>query len=112
MPPRNFLRDSLGFAVAQYVIRVLLMVRAVVAVRLLGPLPDGAWNALQLVMDYGTTLPPMGTQRRIDQAVPARIIEGDPDRLARLERAGQPPPGFQLLRLNPALAIHVRQGRP
>jgi len=39
VPPRKFLRDSLGFAVAQYVIRVLLLFRAVVVARLLGPLP-------------------------------------------------------------------------
>jgi len=57
--PRKFIRDSLGFAITQYVIRGLLMGRAIVAARLLGPLPYGAWNAIQLVMDYGTTLPPM-----------------------------------------------------
>jgi len=46
VPPRNFLRDSLG---------VLLMVRAVVAARLLGPLPYGA---------HGTTLPIHARQGR------------------------------------------------
>lgn len=88
MHPRKFIRDSLGFAAAQYLIRALLMVRTIVAARLLGPLPYGAWNALQLVMDYGTSLPPMGTQQGLDQAVPVRIVEGDPKRLERLERAG------------------------
>ena len=88
MHPRKFIRDSLGFAATQYVIRALLMARGIVAARLLGPLPYGAWNALQLVMDYGATLPPMGTQQGLDQAVPARIIEGDAARLESLERAG------------------------
>jgi O-antigen/teichoic acid export membrane protein len=86
--PRKFVRDSLGFAATQYLIRALLMVRTIVAARLLGPLPYGAWNALQLVMDYGTTLPPMGTQQGLDQSVPARIVEGDAGHLERLERAG------------------------
>jgi O-antigen/teichoic acid export membrane protein len=86
--PRKFIRDSLGFAATQYVIRALLMTRAIVAARLLGPLPYGAWNALQLVMDYGATLPPMGTQQGLDQMVPARIVEGDAARLESLERAG------------------------
>ena len=88
MHPRKFIRDSLGFAAAQYLIRALLMARTIVAARLLGPLPYGAWNALQLVMDYGTSLPPMGTQQGLDQAVPARIVEGDARKLERLERAG------------------------
>lgn len=88
MHPRKFIRDSLGFAATQYVIRALLMARAIVAARLLGPLPYGAWNALQLVMEYGSTLPPIGTQQGLDQAVPARIVEGDAARLESLERAG------------------------
>lgn len=86
--PRKFVRDSLGFAAAQYVVRAMLVVRTIVAARLLGPLPYGAWNAIQLVMDYGTSLPPIGTQQGLDQVVPARILEGDPRRLERTERAG------------------------
>lgn len=88
MHPRKFVRDSLGFAVAQYVVRALVMMRAIIAARLLGPLPYGAWNAIQLLMDYGTSLPPVGTQQGLDQAVPARIVDGDVPRLERLERAG------------------------
>ena len=88
MPARKFIRDSLGFAATQYLIRAMLVVRSIVAARLLGPLPYGAWNALQLVMDYGTTLPPMGTLQGLDQSVPARILEGDAGHLRRLERAG------------------------
>src|SRR5262249_36646094 len=86
--PRKFVRDSLGFAVAQYVVRALVMMRTIIAARLLGPLPYGAWNAIQLLMDYGTSLPPVGTQQGLDQAVPARIVDGDVPRLERLERAG------------------------
>jgi O-antigen/teichoic acid export membrane protein len=87
MHPRKFIRDSLGFAATQYVIRGLLMIRGVVGARLLGPLEYGAWAALQLLMDYGM-FAPIGTQQGLDQAVPARIVENDAERLDRIKRAG------------------------
>src|SRR5207249_1399052 len=87
MPRRSFIRDSLGFAAAQYAVRALLMVRVVVSGSLLGKVPFGAWNAIQLLMEYGS-LATFGTQQGLDQAVPGRIVEGDPERLARLKRAG------------------------
>ena len=87
MHPRKFIRDSLGFAAAQYVTRALLVLRGVLAARWLGPLAYGAWNALQLVMEYGA-FSPLGTQQGLDQTVPPRIVEGDARALERLKRAG------------------------
>ena len=87
MHPRKFIRDSVGFAFSLSVVRTALMARGLLAARLLGPLGYGAWNALQLMMDYGV-FAAAGTQQGLDQAVPARIVENDPERLERLKRAG------------------------
>ncbi|MBI5709171.1 MAG: oligosaccharide flippase family protein [Candidatus Eisenbacteria bacterium] len=87
MHPRKLVRDSVGFAVTQYVVRVALMLRGIIAMRLLDPLSYGAWNALTLLLDYGA-LAPLSTQQGLDQAVPPRIVAGDPLRLERIKRAG------------------------
>ena len=86
MHPRKFVRDSVGFAMAQYVVRATLMLRGVIAARLLGPQLYGAWNAIQIMMDYGP-LAPAGTQQGLDQMVPPRIVAGDPAALERVKRA-------------------------
>ncbi|MFN8587800.1 MAG: oligosaccharide flippase family protein [Candidatus Eisenbacteria bacterium] len=86
MHPRKFIRDSMNFAFAQYVVRATLMLRGVVAARLIGPDAFGAWSALQMMMDYGT-LPLLGTQQGLDQMVPPRIVAGDPVALRRVKRA-------------------------
>ncbi len=85
--PRKLVRDSVGFALTQFVVRAVMIVRTMLAARWLGPLPMGAWNALQLVMDYGS-LAPLGTQQGLDQVVPRKIVDGDPVALARVKRAG------------------------
>ena len=87
MPARKFIRDMIGFAASQYMARLLLTVRGLVAARLLGPAGYGDWNALMLILDYGTHAP-LGTYQGLDQAVPARIVDGDARRLDRLKRAG------------------------
>jgi O-antigen/teichoic acid export membrane protein len=87
MHPRKLIRDSVGFAATQYVARAALMLRGVIAARLLGPGPYGAWNALNLILDYGP-FSLLGTQQGLDQAVPARIVDGDHARLMQLARAG------------------------
>jgi len=88
MSPRRhqFTRDSLGLAFTQYLVRAMSMARGFVAAKLLDPMAFGAWNALQLMMDYGA-LAPLGTQQGLDQMVPARLVEGDARRVARLKRA-------------------------
>jgi PST family polysaccharide transporter len=79
-------RDSLGLAFTQYAVRAMSMARSFVAAKLLDPVSFGAWNALQLMMDYGA-LAPLGTQQGLDQLVPARLVEGDAERTMRLKRA-------------------------
>jgi len=86
MHPRKFIRDSVGFAFTQYIVRATLMLRGLLAARLLGPLPYGAWNAIQILMDYGV-LAPFGSQQGLDQMVPPRIVEGDAAALLRVKRA-------------------------
>jgi O-antigen/teichoic acid export membrane protein len=83
---RKFTRDSLGLAFTQYLVRAMSMARGFVAAKLLDPTSFGAWNALQLMMDYGA-LAPLGTQQGLDQLVPARLVEGDAARVQRLKRA-------------------------
>ncbi len=84
---RKFIRDSLGLAISQYLVRFLTTLRGLVAARMLGPGGYGAWNAIMLIVDYGTYAP-AGTFSGLDQAVPARIVDGDAARLDRLKRAG------------------------
>src|SRR5215831_14146718 len=87
MHPRKLVRDSIGYASSQFVMRAAMIVRTVMAARWLGPQAYGAWNALQLMMDYGA-LSPLGTQQGLDQRVPRAIVDGDPVRLAHVKRAG------------------------
>jgi O-antigen/teichoic acid export membrane protein len=87
MHPRRFLRDSIVYAAAQYVYRLLLMARGLISARLLGPQSYGAWNAIQLVMDYGL-LATAGTFQGLDQTVPPRIVDGDEAALERTKSAG------------------------
>ena len=79
-------RDSLNLALTQYTVRAMSMARSFLAAKLLDPMSFGAWNALQLMMDYGA-LAPLGTQQGLDQLVPVRLVAGDPERTTRLKRA-------------------------
>ena len=83
---QRFTRDSLGLAVTQYLVRAMSMARGFVAAKLLDPMGFGAWNALQLMMDYGA-LAPLGTQQGLDLLVPSRLVEGDPRRIQRVKQA-------------------------
>lgn len=86
MHPRKFVRDSIGFAFSQYVVRAALMLRGLVAARLLGPELYGGWNAIQILIDYGG-LAPLGSQQGLDQMVPPRIVGDDARLLSRVKRA-------------------------
>jgi len=79
-------RDSLGLAFTQYAVRAISMARSFLAAKVLDPVSFGVWNALQLMMDYGS-LAPLGTQQGLDQLVPVRLVEGDAQRTMRLKRA-------------------------
>jgi O-antigen/teichoic acid export membrane protein len=85
--PRQWIRDSVRFALTQYVVRAVLLLRGVIGARMLGPEGYGAWNALVLIMDYALSAP-FGTQQGLDQTVPARIVQADAARLERAKRAG------------------------
>jgi len=85
--PRKFIRDSIGYAVSQYLVRFLTTLRGLLAARLLGPAMYGNWNALMLIMDYGINAHSC-TFAGLDQAVPARIVDGDEARLVRVKRSG------------------------
>ena len=87
MHPRRFIRDSIVYATAKYVFRVLIMARGLIAARFLGPAPYGAWNAIQLVMDYGL-LATAGTFQGLDQTLPPRLVDGDPRAIDRTQRSG------------------------
>jgi O-antigen/teichoic acid export membrane protein len=87
MHPRKFIRDSVGYAVSQYLVRFLTTVRGLIAARLLGPAGYGSWNALVLLLEYGNYAP-LGTYLALDQTVPARIVDGDARRLDQVKRAG------------------------
>jgi O-antigen/teichoic acid export membrane protein len=87
MHPRKFIRDSVGYAVSQYLVRFLTTVRGLIAARLLGPAGYGSWNGLILLLEYGIYAP-LGTYSALDQSVPARIVDGDAQRLDRVKRAG------------------------
>src|SRR5262245_8234998 len=86
MHPRKSVRDLLGLATSQYVVRVLLMARGLIAARLLGPASYGAWNAIVLLLEY-TTQTQFGTLQGLDQAVPPRIVDDDRAGLRRVQRA-------------------------
>ena len=85
-PARRITRDSIGLALTQYLVRAISMARAFVAAKLLDPTSYGAWNALQLMMDYGA-LAPLGTQQGLDQMVPTRLVEADEARTRQVKRA-------------------------
>lgn len=86
MPRQKLIRDSFGFAVAQYLVRATLMLRGLIAARLLGPQSFGAWNAIQILIDYGS-FASAGTQQGLDQMVPARLVTGDSEGARRVKRA-------------------------
>lgn len=87
MHPRKLVRDTVGFAAAQYAVRAILMLRGVIAARLLGPAGYGAWHAINLVFDYGANAT-LGAQQGLDQVIPTRIADGDAARLQRTMRGG------------------------
>jgi O-antigen/teichoic acid export membrane protein len=85
--PRKIVRDFFGFATSQYIVRGLLVLRGLIAARVLGPSAYGAWNGLMLVLDYGNAAP-LGTMQGLDQTVPPQIVAGDTTRLRRIKQAG------------------------
>jgi O-antigen/teichoic acid export membrane protein len=87
MHARKFVRDAVGLAGSQYLVRAVLMARGVIAAKLLGPAGYGAWNGLMLLLEY-TTQAHLGTLQGLDQTVPGRIVARDEAALERVKRAG------------------------
>ncbi len=72
MHPRKFVRDALGVALSTYLARVVLLVRGVVAAAVLGPRGYGGWNALNLIVDYGSYAS-CGALQGLDLELPAAV---------------------------------------
>ncbi len=81
--PRTFVRDTLGTALGQYVARVALLLRGVVAAAALGPIGFGAWNALNLLLDYGAYAS-CGALQGLDLELPAAAARADHERARRV----------------------------
>ena len=54
MAARGLIRDSFGLALSQYLSRAVLLGRGLATAACLGPTGFGAWNALTLILDYGS----------------------------------------------------------
>jgi O-antigen/teichoic acid export membrane protein len=80
--PRAFVRDTLGTALGQYVARAAVLLRGVVAAAALGPLGFGAWNALNLLLDYGSYAS-AGALQGLDLDLPAAVARDDRARARR-----------------------------
>ena len=97
MSPRTLLRDSLGRALSNYLARGVLIGRGVISAAVLGPHGYGGWNALNLILDYGSNAS-CGVLQGLDLELPAAragigapasaatqgIPAGDPARARRL----------------------------
>lgn len=86
MRPRSFVRDSIGVALSQYLSRAMLLARAAAAAVTLGPAGMGAWNALNLILDYGAYAS-SGALQGLDLRLPGAVERGDRER-ARNAMAG------------------------
>lgn len=83
MTARRLVGDTLGMAASQYAARAVLLVRGVVAAVALGPAGFGAWNALNLILDYGT-FASGGVLQGLDLRLPAPTVRGEAAAARRL----------------------------
>ena len=82
-PFRTFVRDSLGTALSTYVARFALLMRGVAAAAALGPSGYGAWNALNLLLDYGS-FASSGALQGLELDLPPAAAQGDRARAQRV----------------------------
>jgi len=73
---RAFIRASLGVALSQYLSRAVMLARGLIAAAALGPAGFGAWNALNLILDYGV-YSSLGALYGLDLGLPPAIARGD-----------------------------------
>ena len=83
MHARSFLRDALGTALSQYVARVAVLLRGVVAAAALGPHGYGSWNAINLLLDYGAYASG-GALQGLELELPHAAALGERERAHRL----------------------------
>src|ERR1041385_1926810 len=82
-PRRALLRDSASIAFGQYVARAMVLLRGWAAALALGPAGFGAWNALNLVFDYGAYAT-LGALQGLDLKLPPAVAAADAGRARRL----------------------------
>ena len=80
---RRFVGDTLGLAASQYAARAVLLARGVVSAVALGPAGFGAWNALNLILDYGT-FASGGVLQGLDLRLPGPTVRGEAREARRL----------------------------
>jgi O-antigen/teichoic acid export membrane protein len=73
---RRVVRDSLAIALSQYVSRAMLLARGLAAAAAMGPAGFGAWNALNLILDYGAYAS-WGAFYGLDRRLPPAVARGD-----------------------------------
>jgi O-antigen/teichoic acid export membrane protein len=73
---RRLARDAIGLAASTYLTRAVLLARGLVAAIALGPAGFGAWNALTLVLEYGTYAS-AGVPQGLDLRLPAASARAD-----------------------------------
>jgi O-antigen/teichoic acid export membrane protein len=81
--PRKFVRDLASMVVSQYLARAMLLLRGLASAAALGPAGYGGWNALNLVLDYGSYAS-CGALQGLDLKLPATEQIGDAVRARRL----------------------------
>jgi O-antigen/teichoic acid export membrane protein len=79
---RSVIRDSAGTALSQYLARFAVLLRGVAAAAALGPVGYGAWNALNLLLDYGSYAA-CGAFQGLDLRLPPAAARGDAGEAAR-----------------------------
>jgi O-antigen/teichoic acid export membrane protein len=79
MTRRGVVADSLRFALSQYLSRAVILARGLVAAAALGPAGFGAWNALVLILDYGSYAS-LGALYGLDLELPPAIASHDEPR--------------------------------
>jgi O-antigen/teichoic acid export membrane protein len=85
MTARGVVADSLRFALSQYLSRAVILARGLVAAAALGPAGFGAWNALVLILDYGSYAS-LGALYGLDLELPPAVASRDEPRAVRALR--------------------------
>ena len=73
----------LGTVLSHYLARLAVLLRGLVAAAAMGPLGYGAWNALNLLLDYGYYAP-CGALQGLDLDLPPAAVRDDRERAGRL----------------------------